>query len=516
MADLDEVVRHIPRARRLTLPGGIAATVATHGPDETAVLRNLGWDIDAPTIHARKVWCGPFQPYIHQKAIASFMVMNPRGYVLAGLGVGKSASSVWAIRYLRAARQAGITSGVRATLVVAPLSTIRDVWEKEIKLLDMGARIKLLHGPKAERLAMLEEEADWYIVNHDGVKILKDALQKHPLIDAVIIDESTAFKNGRTQRWRAMNAIVNQGPHFRRCWALTGTPMSQSPTDVWGQCRIVTPDTVPRSFVVFRDSVMLKQSEYQWVPKQGFMDVVYRALSPAVRVDKEDCIDLPPISYIYRHADLTKDQEKLVKALKKEWLAVMDSGRTITPANAGVRAQKLLQIWQGVVLDDDGQPTLVDAGPRYDLMLELIEAAANCVIVFVPFRGVISEVEKRIRDAGIECVVVHGGVGEKERQKRFDRFRSRKAKVLVAHPRTTSHGLSFTNADTTIWFGPTPSAETYIQANQRMARPGQKNKMSIYHLYGSPREKELYELLDKRVSLQDKALELIKKEIGNG
>jgi SNF2 family DNA or RNA helicase len=78
------------------------------------------------------------------------------------------------------------------------------------------------------------------------------------------------------------------------------------------------------------------------------------------------------------------------------------------------------------------------------------------------------------------------------------------AKVLVAHPATTSHGLTLTAADTVIWFAPTVSADHYIQANNRADRPGQKNNVTIYNLYATALEKQWYSAVhDRRVKQDD-------------
>ena len=504
MVELDRVVLTIDGAAQATL-GGKRVVLVRHGPDETNVLRNLGWDIDSPALHAERVYRGPFTPFAHQLATVAFMVQNERGFVLNSLGSGKSAAAIWACKLLRRCRELKMSRGIRAALVVAPLSTLRDVWEKEIRRLDPGARVQVLHGTKRKRLAALGQDAEYYIINHDGVKVLRKELASHWLIDAVIIDEATAFKNTRTDRWRSMNAIVNDQKHQRRCWALTGTPMAQSPLDVYGQVRLVRPDKVPRYMSTFRDALMFQVSPHVWVPKAGYLEIVRDTMQPAIRVAKEDCVSLPPITYVDRMADKTKEQKKAEEALLKEWMAVKGE-QTITAANAAVKMNKLLQVYQGVVLDDQKEPVVLDAAPRHALVLELIEEAEHDVIVFVPYRGVLDKLSETLETAGVEHVVVHGGVGSKERDKRFKAFREGDARVLLAHPRTTSHGLSFTNADVTIWYGPVTSVETYLQANQRMARPGQKHKMTIFHAAADNLERRLFNRLREGADVQEELL----------
>ena len=514
MAKLDEAVRLIGLAQKLRLPDG-PVVICRHGPDEVTVLRRLGWDVDSPALHAEAAYQGPLKPFEHQLATVAFMVQNPRGYVLNGMGSGKTAASVWAMRFLRAASEAGLTSSARAALVVAPLSTIRDVWEREIRRLDIGARVQVLHGTKAKRLAALGQDAEWYIINHDGVKVIRKELQEHWLIDTVIIDESTAFKNANTDRWRAMNAIVNKTREKRRCWALTGTPMAQSVLDVYGQAKLVTPHTVPRSATMWRDMTMTQVAEHKWVPKNTYLETARAAMTPAIRIAKEDCVELPPLMHVDRLADLTKEQRAAVDALRKQWMVKKDE-QQITAANAAVKMLKLLQIYQGVVLDDEQEPVMLDAKPRMELVRELIEEAEHGVIVFVPFRAVIDALSDYLGKAGIEHVIVHGGIGGKERQRRFEAFRAGEPRVLLAHPKTTSHGLSFTNASVTVWYGPITSVETYQQANQRMARPGQRHKMTIYHVSADGLETSLFKRLRKGEETQEALFDAYRALTGGG
>ena len=508
--DIETAASYIPMAKVVSFPvEGAGAIVMRHGVHETRILRNMGWPAQAPILHSRHAWTGPFKPFAHQRATAAFIVMNERGYVLNDPGTGKTASVVWAGRFLRRLKRLGLSGGAGGVLVVAPLSTLRDVWEREIRRLDPDASVAVLHGAKRDRLALLAEPHDWYVINHDGVKVIADELAASPHIDMVVIDECTAFKNYRTQRWKAMNKVC-QG---RRIIAMTGTPMAQSPLDVFGQVKLVTPETVPKWFSKWREMVATQVAEFQWVPRNDALEKVRAALRPSIRVERSECIDMPDTINVMRCADLSPQQQRLAQELRQQWFAELETTE-ITAVNAAARLTKLLQIAMGAVINDNDEVSLIDASPREELLLELIDEAARDLIVFAPYRAVVGRISDLLGKAGVGHVVVHGGITGRERDRRFTRFREDgNVKVLVAHPKTTSHGLSFINADTVVWYGPVTSTEQYIQANARISRPGQQHNMLIYHIWGLGVEKELYNRLQQRRLRQDELLQMLKREV---
>ena len=79
---------------------------------------------------------------------------------------------------------------------------------------------------------------------------------------------------------------------------MTGTPAAQNPTDAYGLAKLVSPNKVPRFFGAFKDMVMIKVSQFTWKIRPNATDIVFRALQPAIRFTKDECLDLPPMVYI--------------------------------------------------------------------------------------------------------------------------------------------------------------------------------------------------------------------------
>jgi SNF2 family DNA or RNA helicase len=85
--------------------------------------------------------------------------------------------------------------------------------------------------------------------------------------------------------------------------------------------------------------------------------------------------------------------------------------------------------------------------------------------------------------------------------------------VLVIQPQAASHGLTLTAANTVIWYAPVTSVETYLQANARINRPGQKNAMTVVHIKGSEVESKLYYMLQNNITNHNKIIDLYRQEI---
>ena len=139
--------------------------------------------------------------------------------------------------------------------------------------------------------------------------------------DLIIVDEATHYKNAQTKRWKTLNALLTPDKWL---WMMTGTPAAQSPLDAYGIAKLVNQSAVPRFFGSFRDRVMTKITNFRWVPKDDATDTVYRVLQPAIRFEKDQCLDLPDVTHVERDAPLTKQQEKYYIELKKQLMMEAD------------------------------------------------------------------------------------------------------------------------------------------------------------------------------------------------
>ena len=343
------------------------------------------------------------------------------------------------------------------------------------------------------------------MINYDGVKIVEDSIKKAGF-DLIIVDEATHYKNPQSQRWKVLNRIVEK----TGCglWMMTGTPAAQSPLDAYGLAKLVDPLSVPRFFSGFRDQVMNQVSRFTWVPKPSAVRRVHAALQPAIRFTKEQCMDLPDMLYTKRRVALTPQQKKYYDKLRREMVLEL-TGDSVTAVNAAVALNKLLQISSGAAYTDDGGVIAFDIDNRYKVLKEVIDETEHKVLIFVPFKHTIQILTDRLRKDGISTEIIEGAVSATRRADTFKRFQEDKnPRALVIQPQSAAHGVTLTAANTVVWWSPTPSLETYAQANARVHRAGQKNRCTVIQLEGSVAERRMYKLLDKKINVHSQIINL--------
>jgi SNF2 family DNA or RNA helicase len=323
----------------------------------------------------------------------------------------------------------------------------------------------------------------------------------------IVVDEANAYKNSMTKRWKVLLSLLKSDTWL---WMLTGTPAAQSPLDAYGIAKLVNPDGVPRYFSSFRDMVMYKLTTHRWIPKDTATNVVFQALQPAIRYTKDECLDLPEMTYVKRKIELTKQQEKYYNLLKNK-MVMQAGGEEITSVNAAVNMNKLLQISCGAVYSDTGEVLEFDISKRYAVLKEVIDEASQKVLVFVPFKHVIDILAQKLNADGIPTEVISGDVSAAKRTDIFKRFQDTSdPRVLVIQPQSAAHGVTLTAANTVVWWGPTSSLETYAQANARVHRSGQRHPSTVVQLAGSGVERHVYNLLDNKIDVHTKIVDLYK------
>ena len=487
----------IPAAKSFEYKGHELLAVP-HDLHTTRVLRGMGIQAPSP-IKYHYQWSGQNNPFHAQLETTEFLTFNDRAFVLNDMGTGKTLSVLWAFDYLR---KQGLASKM---LVVSPLSTLERTWADEVFRHFPHLTVSVLYGAKARRQKMLAMEADIYLINHDGVKVMEKELAARTDITTIVVDEIASFRNASTSRWKALRKVIDGRKYV---WGLTGTPTPNAPTDAWAQCRLVCPDNVPPYFGKFRDSVMKQISQFKWMPRENATDVVAQAMQPSIRFTRDQCVDLPPCIYQSRDVPLSKEQSTAYKDMLSRLKFEMDNNEVMA-VNEAVKLSKLLQICCGAAYDGKGNPVTLDITARIQEVIEVIEQADSKTLVFVPFTAALEQVATELRKHW-HTGVIHGGTPKSARDDIFSEFQSGKdMRVLVANPGTLSHGLTLTAANTIVWFGPPVSAEQYEQANARVTRPGQKNTQFIVHIEGTPVERRVYERLRNKRQIQGLLLEIL-------
>ena len=468
------------------------------GVDEARVLKNLNIkDVPSP-IMGKYDWPGRYKPFEHQKTTASFLTMNRRAFCFNEQGTGKTASAIWAADFLMKER------AIKRVLIICPLSIMDSAWRTDLFSFAMHRTVEIAHGAKKKRQEIINGDAEFVVINYDGVEIVKEEVANGGF-DLIIVDEATHYKNAQSKRWKVLASVMKPDTWL---WLMTGTPAAQSPVDAYGLAKLVNPKEVPRFFGAFRELVMHKVTQFKWAPKPNATEIVYNALQPAIRFTKEQCLDLPEMTYVKREVELTAQQKKFYEILRKQMMTTA-GGEQITAANAAVNMNKLLQISCGAVYSDTGETVEFDVKNRYKVLREVIDESSQKVLIFVPFKHVIDILKEKLNKDGITNDVINGDVSANKRTAIFKEFQETdNPRVLIIQPQAAAHGVTLTAANTIVWWGPTSSLETYAQANARVHRSGQKHPCTVVQLQGSPVEKRIYKMLDERINIHTKMIDL--------
>ena len=427
------------------------------------------------------------QPFKHQKETTRFWLLNPRGYNLSDLGTGKTLPSLWFADFLM------LNKRMRRVLIIAPLSTLQSVWGREIFTHFPHRTYEIAHGSKAFRAGVIHGDCEFAIINHDGIVVMEDEIIAAKF-DLIIIDELTAFKKHTTNRSKSMIRIAKT---VKAVHGLTGSPTPNGPVEAFGQAQVVNSKNpfLPRYYTEFRNSVEYQVGVYTWLQKPEAASIVHKILQPAIRFERDLCIDLPPCQYEDLDVPLSPEQTAAYNAMKKELLIEYSQGE-ITAVNAAVKAMKLLQIAAGSVKDDSGNMFVINSEPRDSELWRIFEETGkHKLVIFCAFRASINHLVDMFRGRGAKAESIYGSTPHKDRAKHIRDFQDSDLQVLVIQPQSSAHGITLTAANVIVWHSLVPSGEIYAQANGRITRAGQLRKQLIIHMIGCPAEKRILNIV---------------------
>ena len=502
---LDQVcVTHI-----LTLPNGDRLLALPHNLDTLRILKNM----EIPT-----EGCGMFESYYTppknirhpeysvwwwQMETAAFLASNPRAFVTSTPRTGKTLSTLMAVDYVL--REVG-----GAALIVAPLTVANGgEWEKTCHEWFPHKRVQMVHK---DRHNELRRRADIYLINPAGLKICEDMLEymtKHRIITVAVFDELTEFANVKSQQTKAAMAIAK---HADYRWGLTGTP--GKPEKIYGQVKLINPNNVPAYYTRWRDLTMVQITQFKWVPKHGHEEVIEKAMTPCIRYDKKDILDIPLPQVITEQVELSPQQEKITKELVDE-MRVMVEGNEINAVTASTLAQKLLQVAGGAVKVGD-DVVRVDVTPKLAKLDELLRRTPAKKVIFSSFIAINDMLVEHVRASGMTCEKIDGSVmGERRKEILHDFMESDSPHVLVCHPRTTAFGVELASADMIICYGtPMAGAFMYQQLFERLSSAKQKaSETFVVHLSAGKQDKVSFANLANGVNIERNIVDIFTREL---
>ena len=439
-------------------------------------------------------------------------MQNKRAYNFSDLGTGKTLSHLWCADFLL------VNEKIKQVLIVGPLSTMQSVWGSEIFLNFPHRRYRIAHGTQSQRLDAINSNAEFIILNHDGVSIpaVEEAIKRKirsGQIGLVLIDELTAFKKHTTNRSKAMQRITAECGDRCGVQGITGAPTPNKPTEAYGQAKVVNPGNprLPRYFKQFQAKVEYQAGPYLWLPFDDADQRVSEILQPAIRYKRDDCLDIPECQYVERIVEFTSQQKTVYNKMKDDLMVEYEAGE-ITAVNAAVKMTKLLQIAAGSVKDDEGNVLELDSSTRDDQLWEIFEETGQTkLVVFAAFRASIAHLEEFFAAKKVRVASIHGSVAHAARAEHIRNFQDGNLQVLIIQPQSSAHGITLTASNVIVWYSLVASGEIHVQANGRITRAGQKRKQLIYYLIGCKAEKRILSLLRDKGDMSYRVLNLFEE-----
>jgi SNF2 family DNA or RNA helicase len=299
------------------------------------------------------------------------------------------------------------------------------------------------------------------------------------------IDESTTIKNPGANRTKNIIAI---GKHVTYKRILTGSPVTKSPLDLYTQCWFLDPWLLDQqSYYSFRTRYALTR-KINVSGRQVEIVVGYRNLGElsdkikpfSHRVLKDDCLDLPPKTYMKRTIQLTEEQRKVYKQMKDIARATLN-GKLTTTHNVITQLMRLHQITCGHFKSDDGQTQKI-ASNRLDELMDVLSEMEGKAVIWAHYRYDIEVIVEAIKkEYGDKSVVTYyGDTSTDDRQKAIKLIQDPKSEVrfIVGTPQTGGYGITLTGASTMIYYSNGYDLEKRQQSEARIDRIGQTKNMT--------------------------------------
>ena len=368
------------------------------------------------------------------------------------------------------------------SLIIAPKKVAEATWTEEVKKWEHLKKMRIMPvlGSTQQRLRALATPADAYVINRENTQWLVEHFRNNWPFDAVVLDESSSFKNPQSKRFKSLKLVRSR---IRRFVELTGTPASNGLEDLWAQIYLLDGGArLGQTLGAYRDKYFVpgrrnRTTIFSYAPKDGSFEMIRQMIGDiCISMKASDYISLPDVMHHDIPVMLDSAARKAYEQLEMELLLQVDEN-TITAGSAGVLTGKLLQLCNGAVYDNEHIAVRVH-DCKLDAFVELIEQLnGQHALVFFNFQ------HDRDRLINALAPMKNMRVRVYSNAKDATDWNNGEIDVLLAHPASCGYGLNLQlGGHHAIWFGLTWSLELYEQANKRLHRQGQSQPVIIHHL----------------------------------
>lgn len=435
--------------------------------------------------------------YDYQTVAVNFCFEREGSAVFCEQGTGKT--------YITAGLIEKILHPTFLGLLIVPLANIETTWVRTLKLVKGVKVLRTWEGYKkykGTRPIIL-------LLHYEGVRKLIKKMRKVPW-DLIVYDESQRLKGRGSKQSRDANRFV----YGHRRVVLSGTPIEQSPQDLWGQFRFALPEVFGTRFEDFKD---------EWLKETGYMGYklkfrfeklpqFLKLIEPHIhRVRKDEVLDLPPLTYHHVKVDLLGEQRRVYESLRDESTCDV-AGGTVTCDMEITKLIRLQQVTGGFIRLDptederrladeqDRRPKgrIVHVGrAKLRKLRAILRRVERPVVIFCKQRHELAQIVKSCEG---ERVGIISGKTKKTRTQTVEAFQRGEIDILACQIKAGGVGLDLQVACTCIIYSATFSFIDFDQGVCRLHRNGQSKPVRVFLISANNTvDTDIYEaLLSKR------------------
>lgn len=451
-----------------------------------------------------------FIPHAYQSYCINRLLVDPALGLFLDMGLGKTVITLTAINDLKYNRFA-----ISKVLVIAPKKVAEATWAKEAAKWDHLHMLRVVSvlGTLAKRVRALNTPADIYVINRENVQWLVEYYRNAWPFDTVIVDEFSSFKNHQAKRFKSLTWVRK---HITRFIGLTGTPAPNGLLDLWAQVFLLDEGKRLEKFITHYRERYFEQNYdgFGYELKPGSAEVIQQKISDiCVSMKAEDYLELPECISITVPVVLDTKTRKAYEELERKMILEVNPETTIDVTSAAALSNKLLQLCNGALYDENRGVHEIHQC-KIEAFMELVEGLnGKSALVYYNFKHDLFRIKKALSDSK----ALSGTLRVRELKTPQDEtdWNAGKIDILLAHPASAAYGLNLQDGGNhEIWFGLNWSLELYQQANKRLHRQGQTQKVIIHHLVveGGRDEDVMSALVDKGAT-QETLMQSLKARI---
>ena len=435
----------------------------------------------------------------YQARAIDWCLNHPRCGLFLPMGAGKTVITLSAVSKLKDAGE------VNKVLIIAPIRVARSTWPAEIEKWDHTKQLTytVIDGDAKKRTRALEQDSDIYIIGKEQVFWLCEAVGKSWPFDMVVVDELSTFKNPQAQRFKALKKQVKKFKRF------IGFP------DLWSQMFLIDAGArLGKSIGSFRKTYLIPERSngyivYSWAVRVGAQKEIEQKICDVVMsLDSSECVELPDINYINVPITLPKAVKKRYDNFKKD-LVLELSTTDVSASNLGVLCGQLLQFTSGqIYTHDPSLPVDTIHDEKLKALNDILTSAnGEPVIIYYYYKHELNRIINLLESNNLRYSTL-------EKDSDLNRWNNHELDVLLLHPASAGHGLNLQAGGSVLicYTLPNFNLELYQQANARLYRQGQSEKVRVYHLLVDDSiDVDMMNALEKKEVTQSTLLEALRR-----